>query len=1022
MVALPTGTVTFFFSDIEGSTRLLEALGRDYSELLARHNHIVRDAFARSAAVEIGTEGDSFFAVFPSAGDAVTSAVAIQRAIAAENWPSATHVRVRIGVHSGEAQQAGAGYVGLDVHRAARIMSAAHGGQILISEPTRALVERSLSDGITLRDLGEHRLRDLTRRERLYQVVAHGLTSDFPPPRSLERTPNNLPMQTTELVGRDDELQDIREQLQAPGVRLMTLTGPGGIGKTRLALQAAADESDRFEDGVYFVDLADARDAASALQAIVRAVGITVSGEDQRAALAEQLGARHLFLLLDNFEQVMSAAADVAHLIRRCPRLTVLVTSREALRIHGERVLAVAPLSLPEPGTGQVSAAFVADFAAVHLFVERAHEAQPTFRLTDDNAGAVAEICRRLDGLPLAIELAAARLKLFSPVQLRDRLRSRLELLRGGARDLPPRQQTLRSTIEWSYELLDDDERATFQVFSVFASATVDAIEEVAATLESVATIDVVARLESLVDKSLIRSVEERGIRRLAMLDTIREFAAEQLETVPALSMAARRAHALYFAEFAHARHADRRGGRDEVLDDLASELANLQAAWRYFVDDADLAHLGRLLDPLWAMHEHRGWYHGAVALANDLLEVFAKAPPTAERAEDEITIRMTLARGLLALRGWGEDVAALYEASLALAEGAASIPKRLPILRSLASLHLYRGEIDKTAAIGRDLLRLGEQTDDTSLMLEGHLLLGPALAFFGDVRAGLDHLDRAIALFDPERHGRYRFRLGPSPGVAARAVSALVLWLAGQPETASHRGASAIDLATTLQHPYSLAYATFHVGLLDLWSGRFAVAHERASSVLTIASEHDYPIWTALGLVLHGVSGAALGRAKEGLAETVRGISLYQDLRTPPVFWPQILGLKAYACALAGRTSEALSLLEEALQLEEGSFDAAGLEVQKADLLVQLGQEDEAEALLRHAAAEAQALHAPMIELRALTRLARVERPLGHRPADVPDAQSRLRHVFETFTEGFDSPDLLEARAALDEAATLGP
>ena len=1012
----PTGTVTFFFSDIEGSTRLLEALGSDYPDVLERHHRILRHAFSECAAVEIGTEGDSFFAVFPSARNAVAAAVAIQRAIAAEEWPQALKLRIRIGLHTGEAGVADAGYVGLDLHRAARIMAAAHGGQILISDATRAVVERSLNDGVRLRNLGEHRLRDLSAAERLFQVVAEDLPTEFPPPRTLEAIPNNLPTQGSELVGREAPLRAIRDHLVSRSVRLVTLTGPGGIGKTRLAVQAAADEIERFRDGAFFVDLSAARDAEAALQAIVRALAVTLPGhEELRAALIEQLRGRQLLLVLDNFEQVMAAADDVARLVQQSSQLKVLVTSREALRVRGEQLVPIAPLSLPDGDLARATANEALRYEAVRLFVSRVREVEPSFLLTDENVPVVLEICTRLDGLPLAIELAAARLKLFSPEELRERLRSRLDLLRGGARDLPARQQTLRSTIEWSYDLLDDGERRVFQLLSVFSSARVDSVEDVVAGLEGLERIDVLDRLASLVDKSLVRVVDDARGRRLTMLDTIREYASERLEAEPQLRTAARRAHAEHFASFAERKRADlREAGRETTLADLAAELGNLQAAWRCCVEAGDLALLNKLLDALWTLHDARGWYHGAVALTNDLLAVLSTTEPSPDRAEEEFTLRMSLARGLLALHGYTAEVEELYRETLALAEPAGPVPKRLPVLRSLASFYLYRGEIDKTAAIGREVLELGEQQQDTSLQVEGHLLLGPALAFGGETSAGLEHLDRAISLFDPERHGRVPFRLGPNPGVAARAVSGLLHWLFGYPESAARRATSALDLAKELGHPYSLAYATFHAALLDMWSRRLDVAHERANDVLKIAEEHDYRIWKALGLVLQGVTMAGLGRPEDGLARTERGASMYENLRTPPVFWPQLLGLRAEAAARAGRISEAIELVDQAGGFaEEGSWDSAALGVQKGDLLLSQGDVEGAEASLLRAFDEGERAGARMIQLRAATRVARLRERAGQ-----TDATGRLRDILGTFTEGFDTPDLLEAQAALDATA----
>ncbi len=339
-------------------------------------------------------------------------------------------------------------------------------------------------------------------------------------------------------------------------MRLLTLLGPGGIGKTRLALQAAADRSLRFDGGVYLVDLAAARSPGDVLQAIVEAVGVELAADaDLRDALAAELGPRRLLLLLDNFEQVVDAAEDVAVLLQRCPQLKLLVTSREALGIRGEQTFAVEPLALPARRTATADEA--ARSAAVRLFVDRARQARPDFVLTDANAEVVAEICARLDGLPLAIELAAARLRLLSPTELRDRLRSRLDLLRGGARDLPARHQTLQRTIEWSYELLDEEERSVFELLSLFPSARIEAVEHVAGGLEHLAGLDVVDRLGSLVDKSLVRASEDDGETRLSMLGTIREYADARLRGDPALHLAASRGHAAYFAELAAAERGD---------------------------------------------------------------------------------------------------------------------------------------------------------------------------------------------------------------------------------------------------------------------------------------------------------------------------------------------------------------------------------------------------------------------------------------------------------------------------------
>jgi predicted ATPase/class 3 adenylate cyclase len=529
-------TPTFVFTDIESSTCLWERFPDEMRAAVERHDAILRDAVEGSDGRVVKELGDGLMAVFSSAADGLRACLDAQRTLQAETWGATGPLRVRMGLHAGEAQARAEDFYGPSVNRAARIMAAGHGGQVLLSALTAELAGRRLPEGAALRDLGEHRLQDLFRPERIFQLVHPDLWSDFPPLATLGRRPNNLPTQTSEFLGREAQLSTIRDLLETAGVRLLTLTGPGGIGKTRLALQAAADEIDRFEDGVYLVDLSVARDADAAFEAIVRAAGLRGAGDGEPLELlAERLQGKRMLLLLDNFEQVMEAAEGLAELLRRCAGLKVLVTSREALRVRGEHLLAVPPLSLPTAAGARVSAEVAAASEAVSLFLERAREARPSFELTDENAAAIAEIVTRLDGLPLALELAAARLVLFAPDELRDRLRSRLEVLGRGPRDLPARQRTLRSTIEWSYELLDEEERAVFEVLAIFGPTRVEAVEEVVAGIDWLGDLDVVDLLASLVDKSFVRSVDARGSQRLSMLETIREYAAERLAEKPEL-------------------------------------------------------------------------------------------------------------------------------------------------------------------------------------------------------------------------------------------------------------------------------------------------------------------------------------------------------------------------------------------------------------------------------------------------------------------------------------------------------
>jgi predicted ATPase len=575
--------------------------------VIDEHNRLIRRAIEETGGVEISTEGEAFFAVFPSAPQAVAAAVAAQVALAAHSWPDGARVLVRMGLHTGEGMLGGDNYLGIDVHRAARIAAAGHGGQVLVSAATRALVEGSLATGISLRDLGAHRLKDLARPEQLSQLAVEGLQAEFPQLRTLEVSPNNLPVQRTSFVGREREMTEAAKLLER--TRLLTLTGPGGTGKTRLSLQVAAEAVERFPDGVYFVPLASVADPDLVPSAILTQLELHQASGPPLDALSTYLADKQMLLVLDNFEQILPAAVHLAELLDRAQDLKVLVTSRAPLHIYGEQEFPVPPLGVPDPQR-LPPLETLAEHEAVVLFVERARAAQPAFSLTEENAPAVAEISARLDGLPLAIELAAARVKLLPPQTMLTRMEHRLGLLAGGSRDLPSRQQTLRDAIAWSYDLLDKAGRQLFRDLAVFLGGA--ALEEVEAVCAPDLGDDVLEGLGMLVDQSLVRHEEAEVETRFLMLETIREFALERLEESgegPELQARHARAY-LTLAERAEPHLT----GMDQGLwlDRLEADHDNLRTAltWAAQEDDTELAL--RLAGAVWRFWQIRGHIHEA--------------------------------------------------------------------------------------------------------------------------------------------------------------------------------------------------------------------------------------------------------------------------------------------------------------------------------------------------------------------------------------------------------------------------
>jgi tetratricopeptide (TPR) repeat protein len=518
-------------------------------------------------------------------------------------------------------------------------------------------------------------------------------------------------------------------------------------------------------------------------------------------------------------------------------------------------------------------------------------------------------------------------------------------------------------------------------------------------------------------DKSLIRQADQgTGEPRFLMLETIREYAAERLEQDPEFSAAVRSAHATYFAEVTQRQRERLTGyGRDAALSELESDIENVRTAWRYWVAQGNLEQLRKLTDCLWLLYDARGWYHAMVGLTADLLNTLASSPSTPERVEQEIMLQTSLARSLMAIKGCTQEVEEAYTRALELSRGQGEIPQLFPVLRGLSSFYIFVGDFEKGARMGEQILSLAERQNDASMRVEGHLVLGYNLAFLSDLRVGLDHLEKGIASHDPDQHRSGRYRLGNNPGVACFTTSALVLWMLGFPDRALNRADEAVALAKRLNHPFSMAYALFHTGLLHLWRREMELVQRRSQVTLDIAEEHEFQIWRAVATCLHGAALAGMGRVEEGLIQTNRGMDLYQGMKTPPVFWPLLLLIQAWVCGQAGRTAEGLILLDKALEIVgPGSGNPLSSELcrLKGNLLLAHSQENpqEAEAWFQQAWEVAQKRGARMMELRAAVSLSRLWQQQGK-----PEQGRRLlTQAYGSLTEGFTTADLQEAKGLL--------
>jgi predicted ATPase/class 3 adenylate cyclase len=771
------------FTDIEDSTKLWERSPQAMQAALVRHDEILRRAIEDRGGYVFKTVGDAFCCAFPTAPDALEAALESQRLLLKERWGESTPLRVRMALHMGTAEERDEDYFGPPVNRVARLLSAAHGGQVLLSLPTHEMVRDQLPAGMSLVELGEHRLKDLFRPERVFQLSAPGLPVEFPPLRTLDTYRNNLPLQPTPLVGREKEVSEVCDLLRGTETRLLTLTGPGGTGKTRLALQAAADLLDDFPDGTFFVPLATLSEAELFLSTVAETLGVRETGEQPLdESLKDYLKERRLLLVLDNFEQVLGAAPTVTELLAAAPGLKVLATSRAPLGLYGEHEYAVPPLSVPDvrhlPDFKTLS-----QYEAVRLFIERAKAAKADFEVTDESAPAVAEICVRLDGLPLAIELAAARIKMLPPKAMLQRLSSRLKLLTGGARDLPVRQRTLRGAIEWSHTLLGDGEKTLFARMAVFSGGrTLEAVEAVC-DAQGDLPVDSFEGVSSLLDKSLLRQEEgPEGEPRFVMLETIHEYAREKLQESGEAEVIGR-AHTEYFLALAEEAEPEL-VGTDQVswMDVLEAEHDNLRAALSRSLEAGDSGSALRIGGALWRFWNVRGHFsegrrwltaglsgEGAAALslrarASLGLGYLELRQGDYPRAVEDLEVSHSLYREIgdrrgeayaLCFLGWialdrneFDRAEELLEESLALSRAAGTARDVSVSLNALAMLKVYRGDHERATAMQEECLSLAREAGDVQIIAVLTYNLGFTAAMTGEYERAEAFVREAQALF----------------------------------------------------------------------------------------------------------------------------------------------------------------------------------------------------------------------------------------------------------------------------------
>ena len=809
---LPAGTVTLVFTDIEGSTSLLQALGDGYPEVLADHHRLLRQAFAQHGAFERGSAGDGLYFVFSSARSAVQAAIDGQLAIGGHAWPEGVSIRDRMGLHTGEPRNASEGYVGLDVHRAARICAAGHGGQILISQTTRDLIGDELRPPIGFADLGTHRLRSLDAPLRLYQVTGPDLVRVFPPLRTTEAPRNNLTLEVTSFIGREREIEQAVGMLEQSS--LLTLTGPGGVGKTRVGLRLARVLLDQFDDGAWVVECGSLTDPDFVLPSVVSTIGLTEpAGRSLLAAIVDHLKGKRLLLVLNDCDPVLTECAELAEaLVRSCPAVRVVVTSREALGVPGEAILPISSLVTPDESS-TVSARDLESIDACQLFVERARAVQPVFVVTEQNARSVAQVCHRLDGIPLAIELAAARVRTLPVEQIAARLDDRFRLLTGGSRAAAARHQTLAATIDWSYNLLTEPERAVLRRLSVFAGgATLEAAEFVCAG-DQVDPMDILDALSRLVEKSLVFTDPTSTEARFRLLETVREYARTRLVEADEGDPTLRRHRDWYLALVDEAAPTFFSGPEPiEWLRRLDREHDDLRAALEWCLDQPGEDHAGlRIAAGLWRYWEIRGHLTEGRGWLERMVEaVGADVSPLRANA-------LTGAGNLAFMQGDFRAASTFHEASLALHREMGDRQSVAYAANNLANTVMQVGDLARARTLYEESIAITRDLGDQRAEAFGSINLADIATRQGDLEAAQSLHKEVLATI---RELGDRWMEAFALDTFARATSR-----AGDRESARSLHLEALAISEEIGDRRGVARVLTNLGDLALSDGDFAEA-----------------------------------------------------------------------------------------------------------------------------------------------------------------------------------------------------